>query len=311
MGNAKTSLSDVVNKLLGPVIFSLVLLLIWSCIMPWICPLPSVEKMQEAVVRELRAADRGDAVTKREKQDRTIRYSYDKQEDVMFISDGVGGINLDRRNRTVKIHSADYVYENFKRLWAGWCSHCFAAAVMLAVMAFASSRDWGLYISLFCAAIIAAMYLYPSCAQYRICSTDNAAAIPERVASEKWAEVREILRAAPETGFATIHGVRFFIGKKRNFGIDFAQLPAGEDRFVYVLDGASEKQLKEFTRLNDFEKLDDGVYRIRHTNTAGLRRLFRVTHAIFAAIFALLLAACAVTLAVKIIRRRSVKGDIS
>ena len=63
MENSKPSLSDVVNKLLGPVIFSVVSILMWSYIVCWIRPLPDAEKMQEAVVRELRAAERGDTVT--------------------------------------------------------------------------------------------------------------------------------------------------------------------------------------------------------------------------------------------------------
>lgn len=150
------------------------------------------------------------------------------------------------------------------------------------------------------------MYMYLTCAQYRMYGADSV-----EVAPGIWPEVREMLKAAPETGFATIRGVRFFIGKKRNFGIDFAQLPAGEDRFVYVVDGASEQQLKECTMLSDWEKLDDGVYRIRYIYTNVSRRLLRVIHAVFAGIFALLMTVCAVTLAAMIIKLRSVIGGIS
>lgn len=133
----KPTFSDVVNKLLGPVIFSLVLLILWVDVYSRLSPLPSVEKLQEAVARELRGPISRWTAEEKRKWNGIRR---DTDGDKVFIFDDVNGMIVDHEDQSVK---PDYVDRGdyFDRHLAGYCTFYFAAAVILAVMMSVGKHD--------------------------------------------------------------------------------------------------------------------------------------------------------------------------
>lgn len=136
--------------------------------------------------------------------------------------------------------------------------------------------------------------------------------------SKKFAEkcdrdsVKQILQLIDKTeasGRREFRGHRLFVGKKRNFGIDFAAVTIDDCEYIYIVkDDPTQEQLSDSPQFWSWRKNDDHIYICRHDNTRefihGLRAKLTGCRSAFVLLFLVCIGATLVNAAMVLLRRK-------
>ena len=248
---------------------------------------PDLMKLQELAVKELSAPS-------------VVRQSWCQVGDNYwcqvgnnYVFDDFNLIKFDRTAGTITIDRMDEVH-NRKRHVANYMIFiCVVAAggILSGFFLFRRSRYRRLYLPEL--ALISLLFAGTVARQYRQLQVEYAAKKP---AEERDAEaVKQILRLVDDTedsGGWAFRGLRLFIGKKKNFGLDFAGITVGDGDYVYIVkDEPPKEQLNNI--FCPWEKASDHVYRCRHRKTQkflhGLRSKLAACRSTFVLLFLLCL----------------------
>ena len=254
---------------------------------------PDLMKLQELAVKELS----GSSVARRA----WLRVDDDHVWDYFNL------INFDRTAGTIKIDRQDVVHSRIRHVAVYMIFICFVAAggILGGFSLFRRSRYRWLYLPEL--AVISLLFAGTVARQYRQLQVEYAA---KDFAAERDAEaVKQILRLVDDTedsGERAFRELRLFIGKKKNFGFDFAGITVGDGDYVYIVkDEPPEEQRNNI--FSPWEKAADHVYRCRHSQTQkflhGLRLKLAACRGTFVLLF-LLCVGMTVYEAVKLLSRR-------
>ena len=262
---------------------------------------PDLMKLQELAVKELSAPS---GVRQSWCQ---VGDNYWCQVGNNYVFDDFNLIKFDRTAGTITIDRMDAV-DNHKRHVADYMIFiCFVVAGGILGEFFLFRRSRYRWLDLPELAVISLLFAGTVARQYRQLQVEYAA---KDFAAERDAEaVKQILRLVDETedsGVRAFRVLRLFIGKKKNFGFDFAGITVGDGDYVYIVkDEPPEEQRNNI--FSPWEKAADHVYRCRHSQTQkflhGLRSKLAACRGTFVLLF-LLCVGMTVYEAVKRLSRR-------
>ena len=208
-----------------------------------------------------------------------------------YASDYFNLINFDRTAGTITVSRMDAVHSHIRHVADYMIFICFVAAggSLGGFFLFRRSRYRWLYLPEL--AVISLLFAGAVARQYRRLQVEYPA---KNLAEERDAEaVKQLLRLVDDTedsGVWAFRGLRLFIGKKKNFGFDFAEVTVGEGDYVYIVkDEPPEEQRNNI--FSPWEKAADHVYRCRHRRTQeflhGLRSKLAACRGTFVLLFLL------------------------
>ena len=262
---------------------------------------PDLMKLQELAVKKLSAPS-------------GVRQSWCQVGDNYWCQVGDGYafdyfnlINFDRTAGTITVSRMDAVHSRIRHVADYMLFICFVAAggILGGFFLFRRSRYRWLYLPEL--AVISLLFAGTVARQYRQLQVEYPA---KDFAAERDAEaVKQLLRLVDDTedsGGWAFRELRLFIGKKKNFGFDFAGITVGDGDYVYIVKDEPPKE-----QLNNafcpWEKAADHVYRCRHRRTQeflhGLRSKVAACRGTFVLLF-LLCVGMTVYDAVKLLSRR-------
>ena len=228
----------------------------------FVCP-PNLGELQEAAVKRLAGE-----VSK--------KYS----DDGRYLSDGANIISYDRDKKLLKVKRADTI--NGRRIAAVDCVifAYTAVAAGLVIGIFLSSHRKYRHVYLLWLSVIALLYAATTYTQYKsfyIGRGQNKG--PAELSDGQIARILQLLNAADESGCRPYHDGKIFIGKKKNFGIDFARITVDVGSYLYITyedlsDGELNRRVRDDQdRLyRSWEKIGKNLYRCRHDHTISFIR---------------------------------------
>ena len=254
---------------------------------------PDLMKLQELAVKKLSGSS-------------VVRQSWCQVGDG-YAYDYFNLINFDRTAGTITVSRMDVVHSHIRHVADYMIFICFVVAggILSGFFLFRRSKYRWLYLPEL--AVISLLFAGVLARQYRQLQVEYAA---RNLAEERDAEaVDQLLRLVDETEDSMVWAfreLRLFIGKKKNFGFDFAGITVGDGDYVYIVkDEPPEEQRNNI--FSPWEKAADHVYRCRHRQTQkflhGLRSKLAACRSTFVLLF-LLCAGATVYDALKLLSRR-------
>ena len=216
-------------------------------------------------------------------------------------------IKFDRAAGTIKIDRQDVVHSHIRHAADYMIFICFVVAggILGGFFLFRRSRYRRLYLPEL--AVISLLFAGTLARQYRQLQVEYTA---KNLAEEYDTDaVKQILRLVDDTddsGVRAFRELRLFIGKKKNFGFDFAGITVGDGDYVYIVKDEPPKE-----QLNNafcpWEKAADHVYRCRHRKTQkflhGLRSKVAACRGTFVLLFLLCIGATVYDAVKRLLRR--------
>ena len=216
-------------------------------------------------------------------------------------------INFDRTAGTITITRMDEVHSRIRHVADYMIFICFVVAggILGGFFLFRRSRYRWLYLPEL--AMISLLFAGTLARQYRQLQVEYTA---KNLAEEYDTDaVKQILRLVDDTddsGVRAFRELRLFIGKKKNFGFDFAGITVGDGDYVYIVkDEPPKEQLNNI--FCPWEKASDHVYRCRHRQTQkflhGLRSKLAACRGTFVLLFLLCVGAMVYDAVRQLLRR--------
>lgn len=219
-------------------------------------------------------------------------------------------IKFDKTAGTVEISRADAVNHHIKHVANFLLFICLAVAGGILCGFFICRKSKYYYIYLPWLALISLSF---AVVVNRQCQELNV-----EYGSKKFAEkcdrdsVKQILQLIDKTevsGRREFRGHRLFVGKKRNFGIDFAAITIDDCEYIYIVkDDPTQEQLSDSPQFWSWRKNDDHIYICRHDNTRkfiqGLGSKLTGCRSAFGLLFLVCIGATLVNAAKALLRRK-------
>ena len=228
------------------------------------------------------------------------------------LSDGANIISYDKGKMLLKVNRADTINGRRKAAvaWVIFAYTAVAAGVMIGI--FLSSRLKYRYVYLVWLSMIALLYAATAYTQYRSFDIGHGQKKgPAELSDGQIAPILQILNAADESGCRTYHDGKVFIGKKKNFGIDFARITVDVGSYLYITDeDLSAEELKRRVwddqdwLYRSWEKIGKNLYRCHHDHTRSFIRETRLALSVCCGAYSILFLTCIVLLLYNIFGRR-------
>ena len=238
---------------------------------------PDLMNLQELAVKELS----GSSVTRQSWCQVGDGYAYDY----------FNLINFDRTAGTITISRMDVVHSHIRHVADYMIFICFVVAggILGGFFLFRRSRYRWLYLPEL--AVISLLFAGTVARQYRQLQVEYTAKnLAEECDTEAAKQLLRLVDDSEDSGVRAFRELRLFIGKKKNFGFDFAGITVCDGDYVYIVKDEPPKE-----QLNNvfcpWEKAADHVYRCRHRQTQkflhGLRSKVAVCRGTFVLLFLL------------------------
>jgi len=218
---------------------------------------PDAVGLQELAVKELSGSPRGSSWRN------WCRVGDD------YVLDHFALINFDKVAGTVKTTRADVVHHHIKHVADFMIFICFAAAagVLCGFFVFRKSKYYYVYLPwLALISLSFAVVVNRQCRQLNVeYEAKNFAELCDRDSVE---QMLRLIDDAESSGRREFRGHRLFIGKKKNFGIDFAAVTVGDCEYIYIVkDDPTPEQLNDSPQFWSWRKTGDHIYICRHDKT--------------------------------------------
>ena len=248
---------------------------------------PNLGELQEAAVKRLAGEISG-------------KYS----DDGRYLSDGANIISYDRDKKLLKVKRADTINE--RRIAAVYCVIFAYTAVAMGVVIgiFLSFRRKYRHVYLLWLSVIALLYAATAYTQYKSFDIGQGQnKDPAELSDGQIAQILQILNAADESGCRPYREGKVFIGKKENFGIDFARITVDVGNYLYVTDEdlsdgeLKRRELDDQDRLyRSWEKIGKNLYRCRQDHTRSFIRETKLKLLVCCSAYSILFLTCIVLL---------------
>lgn len=224
-------------------------------------------------------------------------------------------INFDRTAGTITISRMDVVHSHIRHVADFMIFICFAAAagVLCGFFVFRKSKYYYVYLPwLALISLSFAVVVNRQCRQLNVeYEAKNFAELCDRDSVE---QMLRLIDDAESSGRREFRGHQLFIGKKKNFGIDFAAVTVGDCEYIYIVkDDPTPEQLNDSPPFWSWRKTDDHIYRCRHDKTRrfiqGVRSKLTGCRYAFVLLFLLCIGATLGNAAMALMHRKPAGGN--